>query len=475
MEEKTMSETISEMILPGTYIDVRAEGLIAVGGISTGNVGIVGTSNKGPVGTAVLLGTYTEAIATFGAYDRWSAASGATPLTLTRALEQVFAGGASSVYAVRIANGTPASATYTVTTGGATPATLLTLTATSPGTWANGVTSTFDASSTPTTLTLTNSGVKEQYIVSTASQLAADINAGSNFFTSSAVTSGNGASVPGAVNKASDGGPDGASAGASDAATGLAILASQPVNIVCVAGLSANDVSAQILKHVEQTENDGNERIAVIGGSTDDPATLLSTDGPKVSSARVVLVAPGILAEDTARTEANKTVKLPASYAAAVVAGTLSTLAPQESLTNQEVSVEDLTTHYTRAQQKQLLGGNILVLQQNLGFRALKGITTDSGAFRQISVRRIVDYAKAGVRVGANPYIGKLNNDRVRAALKATLDGFLSGMVLDEMLVQYTLDVSATRAQQIAGTCLVTMTLQPTFSIDFVKVIMNLG
>jgi hypothetical protein len=62
----------------------------------------------------------------------------------------------------------------------------------------------------------------------------------------------------------------------------------------------------------------------------------------------------------------------------------------------------------------------------------------------------------------------------VRAALKATLDGFLSSMVLDEMLIGYTLDVAATRAQEIAGQALVTMTLQPTFSIDFVKVIMTL-
>jgi tail sheath protein len=89
-------------------------------------------------------------------------------------------------------------------------------------------------------------------------------------------------------------------------------------------------------------------------------------------------------------------------------------------------------------------------------------------------VRRIVDYAKDGVRRGADPYIGKLNNSRVRAALKATLDGFLSGMVLDEMLQAYKLDVSATRAQEINGICLVTLNLQPTFSIDFVKVIMTL-
>ncbi len=62
-----MSETIGEMILPGTYIEVRAEGLIGVGGIATGNVGVVGTANRGPLRTVEVLGSYSEALDTFGA------------------------------------------------------------------------------------------------------------------------------------------------------------------------------------------------------------------------------------------------------------------------------------------------------------------------------------------------------------------------------------------------------------------------
>jgi hypothetical protein len=471
-----MSETITEMILPGTYIEVRAEGLIGVGGISTGNIGVVGTANKGPVGSAVVLGDYSTALATFGPYDKWPASPPTTPaLTLTRTLEQLFAGGASSVYAVRVANGTPTTQKWAINS--ASDVALLTLTATSPGSWGAALTWKFDQATNPTLLSFSFAGKKESYNLSTAQQLADDINAGSGFFTASAPTTGNGAVAPAKVVASTTdvGGSDGATAGASDAATGLALLEPQPVNIVVVAGLSANDVGAQVLTHLEHTENDGNERIAVLGASSDDPATLLAADGTKVSSARVVLVAPGLVAEDAASTAAVKTVNLPASYSAAVVAGRLATLAPQVSLTNKDVPVEDLTTHYSRAQQKQLLGGNVLVLAPSLGMRVVKGITTDTGAFKQISVRRIVDYAKAGVRIGANPYIGRLNNERVRAALKATLDGFLSGMVLDEMLVAYTLDVSATRAQQIAGIALVTMTLQPTFSIDYIKVIMNLS
>ena len=120
--------------------------------------------------------------------------------------------------------------------------------------------------------------------------------------------------------------------------------------------------------------------------------------------------------------------------------------------------------------------GNVLALVPKLGYRVVKGLTTagEGEPFSAIPTRRIVDYAKYGVRSAANPYIGRLNNARVRGALKSTLDAFLTRMVEDEALTGYSLEVSATRAQEIAGEVNVTMTLQPTFSIDFIRVTMNL-
>jgi hypothetical protein len=129
-----MSETIGEMILPGTYIDVRAEGLIGVGGISTGNVGVVGTATRGPLNELRVLASYAEALDTFGDYDRWDPSATTPNLTLTRTLEQVFAGGASTVYAVRVAapGGSPmASAAWKV---GLDATDLFTFTAQTPGT-----------------------------------------------------------------------------------------------------------------------------------------------------------------------------------------------------------------------------------------------------------------------------------------------------------------------------------------------------
>ncbi len=474
-----MSESIGEMILPGTYIDVRAEGLIGVGGIAVGNVGVVGTANRGPLNKVEVLGSYTEALDMFGTYDQWPAKAADQPgaLTLTRTLEQLFAGGASTVYAVRVANisGDMASTTWNVTAGeGESLETLFQLVANSPGTWGNGIEIELETDTgEPATITITYGRIKEKFEGATADDLITAIDEASQLVQTAAhaetVTT-----KPDAVGDPTDVVTDGDPATSTESAEGLALLENHPVNIVVVGGQDAKTVAAAVLTHLENTENDGRERIAVLGASSDDTEDIIADDVSAGSNHRLVLVAPGIKASDAAKTGANKQVDLPAPYAAAVVAGKLSTLAPETSLTNKDLPVAGLTTEYTRAKQKQLLLNRVLVLHKNLGTRVLKGISTDTGAFKQISVRRIVDYAKAGVRLGSNPYIGKLNNGRVRGALKATLDGFLSSMILDEMLTGYTLDVSATRAQEIAGQAIVTMTLKPTFSIDYVKVIMNL-
>ena len=480
-----MSETISEMILPGTYIEVRSEGLIGVGGISTGNIGVVGTANRGPLNKAVILGSYGEALDVFGAYDRFPGTTAAPALTLTRTLEQVFKGGGSTVYAVRVANlaadATMKSMSWRANSAAAADALLFTLTATSPGTWANAINAVFvvATSTQPASLTLTLGRLKESYLGANAGELFDAINEGSRLVSATGLAAASRATAVTALVAAAagdQGGPDGVAATATELAAGLAVLATQPVNIVAAGGFDAKTAAATMLAHLEETENDSRDRIGIMGTSTDVPATLVSDDVSKGSNPRLVLVAPGIFADDASRVgEANKRVKLPAAYTAALIAGRLATLAPHISLTNKDVAADDLARDYTRAEQKNLLNNRVLLLSKGFGIRVVKGNSTDTGAFRQISVRRIVDFAKAGVRLGCNPYIGRLNNSRVRAALKATLDGFLSGMVLDEMLVGYELDVSATRAQEINGQAIVTMTLQPTFSIDYIKVIMNLS
>lgn len=481
-----MSESIAEMILPATYIEVRAEGLISVGSIATGNIGVVGTAAKGPRNGVRALGTYGQAVDLFGAYDAFNDPNVADqPLTLTRTLEQAFNGGARNVFAVRIANGDPTVATLAVETDGGDPA--FTLTAAerdadgdmvaSPGTWGDRITVKIVDEGPPGSpnwkLTLRYRNVTESHegadvtgvhaSLATSSLVAVgDVSNGGDAFTT----------IDPPVTLA--GGDDRPDVSSVDVAAGLAALEDQEVNLVLVAGLGSSVVRGVVGAHLEQTENEGRERIAVLGTTsvgTASDGSAVSDEASAIADDRIVLVAPGIRATDGASATG---VTLPPSYLAAVVAGKLATLAPHISLTNKTLAIDDLVPKYSTTTYTNLLQQGLLLVRQKQGFQVVKGISTDPGPFTQISVRRIVDFAKAGVRLGADPYIGRLNNTRVRAALKATLDGFLSQMVLDEMLVSYELDVSATRAQEVRGIAAVTMTLLPTFSIDFVRVTMNL-
>lgn len=148
----------------------------------------------------------------------------------------------------------------------------------------------------------------------------------------------------------------------------------------------------------------------------------------------------------------------------------------QASPTNKPLTIPGLSKEFSTSQLEKLVSNRVLAIEKREGFRVVKGITTaTNSAWHQITTRRIVDFAIYGVRSACNPYIGKLNNERVRGAMKATLDAFLTRMVQDEALISYELAVTANRVQEIAGEAIVTMTLRPTFSIDFIKVTMYLG
>jgi len=248
-------------------------------------------------------------------------------------------------------------------------------------------------------------------------------------------------------------------------------------HIVVAAGQDES-FGAALAAHCDQASTDlvKRDRIAVVGSGPHSSDLFDALIGHSIDSERVIFVGPGIRARDAAATSAaTRTVTLPGSYAAAAIAGKLASLSPHVSLTNKPLQVEGLQADFNPAQLAQLVKARVLALEKRQGFRVVKGITTTTGsAFAQITTRRIVDYAKYGVRSAATPYIGLLNNDRVRGAMHATINTFLDGMVKDEMLTGYQLAVTATREDERQGIARVTMTLRPTFSIDYVKVTMFL-
>jgi hypothetical protein len=275
-----------------------------------------------------------------------------------------------------------------------------------------------------------------------------------------------------------------------DYGPGLDALLNQDVQIVVAAGRDRT-FGNKLDSHCQKASTDviKRDRIAVVGTELSEPRKrgdqpidpnnqedvfFEKVLGHSLDSDRVILVAPGIKATDTS-TDPAEEVTLPGAYTAAAVAGLLASFAPHISLTNKTLPVDDLEINWDDSHLTQLVLNRVLAIEKRQGFHVVKGITTTTGsAFAQITTRRIVDYAKAGVRLAANPYIGLLNNERVRGALRATINSFLAGMVQDEMLVSYDLSVTATRDDEIKGIANVIMTLQPTFSIDFIKVTMFL-
>ena len=96
-----MAEVITETILPGTYIEVRAEGLLSIGAIATGNVGVLGTAEKGDPSIATL-SDFEAGRARFGDPGPWDSAAPDDNLSLVRGLRLLFDNGASTVYARRV-------------------------------------------------------------------------------------------------------------------------------------------------------------------------------------------------------------------------------------------------------------------------------------------------------------------------------------------------------------------------------------
>src|SRR6201991_113747 len=471
---------MADLILHGGYIEGRPEALIVAGPISAGNIGIVGTAAGGTPDKVEILSSYADALAIFGPYDAFDPAN-ASALTLVRALQVAYDNGASTVFAVRVTKSGSTPATPEIELASATGKAVK-LTTRLPGHLGNGAKVKVDdvAAAPPepakSKVTLTFKTRTEVFTARDGAQLVSLINAGSQIATA---TEGNKAGErPSALGEtAFSTGESGADATESDYARGLEKLLNEDAQIIVAAGMDEVKIGDELKTHVEAASTDKvkRDRIAVAGSALNPTASTKSVQ----SSDRLIFVTPGIKVNDVAKAAdpaiTDPSVTLPGSYTAAAVAGMLSARSPHISLTNKALSVGGLEKKFNSAELEQLVKSQVLAIEERRGFKVVKAITTDNGAFRQITTRRIVDYAKAGVRQSAEPFIGLLNNDRVRKALKGSINGFLAAMVDDEMLVSYELDVTATRDEEIRGICRVTMTVRPTFSIDYIKVVMFLG
>jgi hypothetical protein len=125
--------------------------------------------------------------------------------------------------------------------------------------------------------------------------------------------------------------------------------------------------------------------------------------------------------------------------------------------------------------QEALLQANIVpvITQRGRGTIVLRGLTTDHD---QISVRRIADHAVRGVKMIGDLFIGRLNNERGRDALKQKLTEFLVQMERDGAIVPSTdgrdpafkVNVYSSEDDFSKGIVRVDMAVRPVRAIDYI-------
>lgn len=270
-------------------------------------------------------------------------------------------------------------------------------------------------------------------------------------------------------------GNDGADASASDYADGLDLLLNVDAHIILCAGQYSPTVHAYLQSHVDNASNDENkrERVGVCGHRYGLTLSQIQSSNVSLSSKRMMFVSPGIVTTNH-DTGAEETVS--AAYAAALLAGFMGSQNPSISPLNKGVSVGDLETEYTNPELEQLIKKKINPIRVSRlgGFRWAYSCTSSANtSWHEITTVRIADYASIGIRSASEGFIGEKNLTIKRTALKTAVVGFMETMRKDQMLSDdgpYTVQVSATRQEEVQGIVRVEVSLKPVFAIKYIMV-----
>jgi hypothetical protein len=161
---------------------------------------------------------------------------------------------------------------------------------------------------------------------------------------------------------------------------------------------------------------------------------------------------------------------------AGAVAGRISSLQYFQSPTFKSLSgVTELSMNLGVEDQRDLLDSNLVpvVSQRGRGIIVLRGLTTDGD---QISVRRVADHAVRGVKSIGELFIGRLNNEDGRGALKQKLIEFLIQMEKEGAIVPktdgsdpaYKIDVYSSQDDFGKGIVRVDLAVRPVRAIDYI-------
>jgi hypothetical protein len=137
--------------------------------------------------------------------------------------------------------------------------------------------------------------------------------------------------------------------------------------------------------------------------------------------------------------------------------------------------IVDLPVDYSNSDLRQLILGNVLAVDflEGRGIIVVKGIDTSGG---QISVTRIADRAVRRVKAISDQFIGTLNTEDGRNALRQRIVEFFAQLERDGAIVPSTdgrdpaflVDVYSSQADFAQGIVRVDIAIRPVRAIDFI-------
>ena len=437
-------------IIPGVSVEVLRE-IVPPLPSPSGVLGIVGVTQEAP-GRLTPVSSFPRFLEVFGAASSFSMPE----------VRQAFQNGIAEVVVSPLAGGGAGTANLTDADNGV----VASMTARANGPWSKNIQVTVapKASTHPVVdVTVALGDVQETFRNLVGPEIVAALNVGSALVRA---TAGSSTKLPAGrtINLSA-----GAHPTANDYANALAQLEKDPgVDMVAASiqdfaasGFNADQVHAAIEAHCRNQSEAASNRIgfgSVNPADSDDPPKIVAK-ASVLSSERFVLVAPhGVLG---------------------AVIGLIGQLSYFQSPTFKRLSgVTELAVDYAPSELNDLIEGGVLAVakQRNRGIVVVKGIDT-TGATGQISVTRVADHAVRGVKELADLFIGTLNTEDGRIALREKLTEFFFEMQREQAIVPSTdgtepafkVDVYSSQRDFALGIVRVDIAVRPVRAMDFIN------
>jgi len=446
-----------------------------------GIIAMIGTAQWGPMNTVTSVDNLSQGIGNFK--DDINEGSDSS-LTMIKGLDLAFSNGASEIKCVRIHDGDATSSTLVLQAGSTDVITVL---GKYSGTYGDNVAVTITANSVNAARidlevsdgvnieTYSNSGVG--YTSNT--DIVTALNAQSNLV--AANLDENTYLVDTLSQTNLTGGDNGENTlVASDWTTAIDNqLNNEDFDLLCIPGNSEDSFHTTVVGKLNTRASSEDKFSQFVSGIAKDE-TIATAQARTASGIRLSIVSPNV--KTTHRITGSEQI-LDGSYLACAYGGIIAKNWPEISATHKVISVVGLsilesagTEFYNNSEQNQLLNSRIVPITKIGGsLMASRAVTRHAdvtSVYYEENIVSIVDYVQAQVITLLNGYIGQPNLERVRTVIAKNIDGILEGDKREEIIASY--QATEVEVATSPDTITVTMSILPTFAINFIEVTLTL-